>query len=305
MTKPIRKAEAASARQWTLARPNDRRSLTLAALGAVAGLLIAGFGLFTAQGTRTSTIPPEDVALINGVPILRADLITQLRLTDDVSLSQATATQRKAVLDAMIQEELAVQRGVELNMPTDDVDTRAALVAAMRGSLATDILASAPSDDELKRWFNAHRDHYAEQGIMELHALVMPGGSRERAVAAAQALRKHQPLKQAMQDFGLRSTGKVDDGEEFYFAAAIHLGPRQFAMAKRLRNGAVSDPVMTADGPVILVMLHNQPPVPQSFEQARDRVRVDYTRDRLARLEAANAKFLRDRADIKLAPDIG
>lgn len=289
---------------WSLARPNTRRSLLLAAAGALIGLVLAGFGLFTAQGTRTAAVPPEDVALANGVPILRVDFIAQLRALDDVSLAQATPAQKHAVLADMIAEELAVQRGVELGMATDDTDTRSALVAAMRGQLATDVLASVPSNADLQRYYTAHRGQYASEGRMTLHWFVLPAGSAAQAGAAVAALRAGTPLDQVVATYGLRSTGKVDDGEEYYFAAALHLGPRLFAVARALRDGQIADPVATPEGISILVMTHNQPPVAQAYAQALDRVREDYARDRLAAVEAANARFLRGRADVRIAPDM-
>lgn len=283
-------------------RPNTRRSLALAAMGALAGLVIAGFGLFTASGTRTARVPPEDVAIVNGVPILRVDFLAQLRALYDVSQSQATPQQKRAVVADMIAEELTVQRGVELGMPVDDTDTRSALIAAVRGQLATDVLAQVPSEDQLRRYYTAHRAHYASEGRMALHWFASPPGAQ--ASAAVAALRGGTPLEQAVATYGLTSTGKVDDGEEYYFAAAIHLGPRLFAIARRLRDGAVSDPIATPEAINILVMVHNQAPVAQSFADSRDRVREDYARDRLAAVEAANARFLHGRADLRVAPDL-
>lgn len=296
--------EPAAGTVWSLSRPSTRRSLLLAAIGALAGLVIAGFGLFTAAGTRTSTIPPEDVAIVNGVPILRVDFIAQLRALDDVALNQASAQQKHAVLEDMIADELAVQRGVELGMPTDDTDTRSALAAAMRGQLATDVLAEVPSEAQLRRYYDAQRAHYASEGRMGLHWLTVPPDARGQATAAVAALRSGAPLDRVRATYRLTSTGKVDDGEEYYFAAAIHLGPRLFAVARTLRNGEVSDPIATAQGFDILVMTNNQPPVAESFDEARDRVREDYARDRLAAVEAANGRFLRDRADVAVAPDL-
>jgi hypothetical protein len=289
---------------WSLSQPNTRRSLILAAIGALAGLVIAGFGLFTAAGTRTSGLPPEDVAIVNGVPILRVDFVSQLRALDDVAPGEATAQQRRAVVGDMIAEELAVQRGVELGMPTDDTDTRSALVAAVRGQLATDVLAEVPGEAELRHYYAAHRAHYASEGRMELRALILPPDARLQAEAAVTTLRGGQSPDRVISAYKLRSTGKVDDGAEYYFAAAIHLGPRLFAVARTLKDGAVSDPVATPDGINILVMTRNQPPVAQPFEEARDRVSEDYGRDRLARVEAANARFLRERADIVVAPEL-
>ena len=290
--------------KWSLAQPDTRRSLLLAATGALVGLVIAGFGLFTAQGTRTASVPPEDVAVVNGVPILRVDFISQLRALDEISLGQATAAQKSAVLGDMVAEELAVQRGVELGMATDDTDTRNALVAAMRGQLATDVLASVPTDAKLQRYYVDHRARYASEGRMQLHWFVLPSGAGLQATAAVAKLRAGQPLDRVVATYRLRSTGRVDDGEEYYFAAALHLGPRLFGIARKLGNGVVSDPVSTAEGIAILVMIDNQPPVAQAYGQALDRVREDYARDRLAAVEAANARFLRGRADVLVAPDM-
>lgn len=297
-------AAAADSATWSLSRPDTRRSLILAALGALAGLLIAGFGLFTANGTRTAGVPPEDVAVVNGVPVLRVDFISQLRALDDVSLAQASAAQKHAVLEDMIADELAVQRGVELGMPIDDTDTRSALVAAMRGQLATDVLAEVPSTALLRRYYAAHRARYASEGRMTLRWLILPADDRAIADAAVQAVRRGMIPDQAIAVYRLKSTGKVDDGEEYYFAAALHLGPKLFAAARALRSGEASDPIATADGLNILMMIRNQPPVAQSLETALDRVREDYAHDRLAAVEAANARFLRGRADVAVATDL-
>src|SRR5579862_6357175 len=83
---------------------NPRRSLILLAFGALAGLAIAGFGLFTAKGTATHTIPPEDVALVNQRPLLTVDFLAQLEQVYGVSLAQATKAQRDKILSDMIRE---------------------------------------------------------------------------------------------------------------------------------------------------------------------------------------------------------
>ncbi len=238
--------------------------------------------------------------MVNGVPILRVDFIAQLRSVHDVSLSEATLAQKQAVLDDMIAEELAVQRGVELGMAVDDTDTRSALVAAVRGELATDVTAVVPSDVELQHFYEAHREQYASEGRMALHWYVLPATAAVQAATAVAEFRAGTPLEQVVARHGLRSTGKVDDGEEYYFAAALHLGQHLFAVARTLRGGEVSDPIAEADGLSILVMTHNQAPEPQTFEQIQDRVREDYAREKLQSVEAANARFLRDRATIRI-----
>lgn len=286
--------------EWSLARPDARRSLILCAIGALLGLAIAGFGLFTAQGTRTASVPPEDAAVINQVPILRSDFIQQLRALHDVDLAHATPAQRRQVLDDMIREELYVQRGVELGMANDDVDVRAALVAATEGQTAMDATTAGASDDELRSYFDAHRGAYAGEGTMELGDWLVPVGAEARAAQIAIALRGGASAASQ----GLTGSGKVDDGEEYYFAARIHLGATLFAAALRLKDGEVSAPIVTAGRTHILAMKRNRAPPPVRFEDVRDHVFSDFLRDKVARLEQGNARFLRKRADIKIAPDL-
>ena len=283
---------------WNVRRPDARRSLVLCGVGALVGLVIAGFGLFTAQGTRTFVVPAEDAATVNNSPILRADVIGQLRALDDVSLSQATLAQKHKVLDDMIREELYVQRGVELGAPGDDIDVRQALVAGTEAAVSQDALTSRPSEAELRAWYDAHRDTYSGEGQMTVEDFVSPG-STAQAAAIVTALRAGA----APASLNLASSKRVADDAEFYFAARIHLGERLVAVARTLRDGQVSDAIAQPDGVHILMMRHNQPPLPTRYEEAHDRVLRDFLNAKVARLQAGNARFLRRRADIKIAPD--
>ena len=70
---------------------NVRRSLLLMSAGALLGLSLAGYSLFTARGTSTLRVPPEDVALVNQQPISRSDYLAQLQTLYGVDLEHATA----------------------------------------------------------------------------------------------------------------------------------------------------------------------------------------------------------------------
>src|ERR1700748_1032228 len=89
---------------------NSTRSMVLCAVGAVVGLVIAGIGLFSARGTATHSVPPEDIALVNQRPVLRSDFVNQLESETGTAFDQATRAEKLKVLDEMIREELLVQR---------------------------------------------------------------------------------------------------------------------------------------------------------------------------------------------------
>ncbi len=283
-----------------LDRSSEERSLILCAVGALAGLVIAGAGLFTAQGTRVAGVPPEDVAIVNQVPILMSDYTAQLRALYDVGLAQATPAQKRRTLDTMIREELYVQRGVELGTQNDVVEVRTALVGAVEGQQSIDADATQPTEEALRDFFRAHPGNYANEGTITLTDYRAP--SLDGARAAVAAMRGGQPVAAAAAAHGLRDTGRTSDGEEFYFAARIHLGARLFAAAQALRDGQVSDPLPAPDGVHVLAVAHNAPPTPQPFERVRPQVIEDYRADKVARMQAGADAFLRKRADVQIAP---
>jgi parvulin-like peptidyl-prolyl isomerase len=283
------------------------RSLLIFAAGAVIGLGVAGFGLFTAKGGATRVVPPEDVALVNQRPILLSDFNAQLEAQYAIPLAQITPAERRATLNDMIREELFVQRGLELDMPSSDPDTRTALVAAVEQQVAANVTAQKLGDAQLRGYYEAHRDKYASEGTLTLRDLVLAPGARspEQALAvarqAAAALAGGGTPERVMAAYGLKDSGKVS-GEEFYFAARIHLGEALFDVARRLADGQVSAPVVQPDGVHLIAMVRNVPPVPQPFETAEPRVELDMAKDLQARVTDGELKYLKAKADILITP---
>jgi PPIC-type PPIASE domain len=283
-----------------------RNATALMALGALLGILIAGYGLFTAKGTVIHHVPAEDAALVNQRPILLSDFVAQAESTYAVPFDQVTATQRKAILAAMIHEELYVQRGLELDFPGTDPDTRNALVAAVEQQAIADATTELPSEEVLHSYYQEHQAAYATEGTMLVQDLRFPSSSRDApalAAAAVGALRSGQPAADVVHRYALEEVRPAQE-EDFYFAAKIHLGERLFDTAKTLADGAVSDPLPLADGVHILRMIKNVPPVPRGFERAREQVLGDYKRETAARLRAADEKYLYGKADIQIAKQL-
>jgi hypothetical protein len=289
-------------------RTAPKYSTWLMTFGAVIGIATAGYGLFTANGTASHEVPPEDAALVNGRPILMTDFVAQAESTYAAPLAQITTAQRKTILDAMIHEELYVQRGLELDFPGTDPDTRNALVAAVEQQAVADATTDSPSSQVLKNYYDAHTTGYATEGTMTVRDLLLAAApARPQADAAASAaaavgaLRSGMKPEEAMRRFAFKEL-RPNQGEEFYFAAKIHMGERLFETAKALADGAVSDAISLPDGIHVLCMIKNVSPVLRPFEQAREQVLADYKREAAARLRAADEKYLYGKAEIQIAP---
>jgi hypothetical protein len=271
--------------------------------GAVGGLVLAGHVLFTARGTSTLVVPAEDVALVNQQPISRSDYLLQLQSLYSVDLSHASARQRKKVLDDMIREELFVQRGKELDVASTDPDVRSAMVNAVELEIAADATTAQPNEAALHAYYIAHQGLYASEGRMSVQDLVFPSSARAAIPQAIEALKLSAPTPSLIAQWNAKDSRKTD-GEEFYFAAKIHLGDRLFDLAIAVSDGSTSPPIEMLDGIHVLYMKENRKPVPFDFAAARDRVLSDYRNEAISHMKAGEETFLRKRANVLIADDV-
>jgi hypothetical protein len=291
-------------------RVHPLRSMLVFAVGALCGLALAGYGLFTARGTVIHAVPAEDAALVNQRPILRTDFIAQTEAETGKPFGATTPAERAKVLGDMVREELFVQRGLELDFPGTDPDTRNALVTAVERQVVADVTTTVPTDVQLKAYFDVHRQHYASEGEMTLHHFLLPAPTDAQAAMAtagraADALRAGIDPVEALKLYGMQEVALEHGGaEQFYFAARIHLGAVLFAQAVNLGDGDVGAPVAAADGIHVLQMIKNVRPVPLAFDRVRSQVLGDYVAAAKQRLEAADERYLREKADILIADDL-
>jgi parvulin-like peptidyl-prolyl isomerase len=288
----------------------NRRSLLLFTCGALLGLAFAGYSLFTAKGTRTNTVPPEAMVLINGRPILRSDFTTQVQTLFSLPFDQSTPAQRREVLDNMIAEELSVQRGVEIDLASFDPDVRAAMVAGVELTVTASVLARQPAPEQMRQWYEKRKEKYASDASYRLRDFVArTGPTRDAAKAAidaaqaAAALRSGQSPEQVAKHFGLEDSGRVDAGVVFDFAAKAKLAATVYAAASRLASGTVSDPVAAPDGVHLVVMIEHQASKPQAYETVADRVWADYKREANEQVLRSSLDYLRSRADVQLSEE--
>lgn len=299
--------DAAEEGKWSLAQPGARRSLIALAFGAVVGLGIAGFGLFTAKGTASHVVPPEDAALVNQQPILISDFTTQLQSEFGVPIGKATPAMRKKVLNDMINEELMVQRGMEMNLPGSDPDVRSALVAGVELQNSANVLAKQPTQSEMQAYYDAHKDRYRTQGVLTLRDLYLapgPGRTADQVKATmaevAKALRGGAAPAAVIAKYGLSEAHKVN-GEELDFAAKIHLGDTLYAAVVDAKAGEVTDPVTDKDGTVHVMQVGKRlPSVQLSLADASNQVFTDFKKDAQDKVQADNIQFLKSKAEIQL-----
>ncbi len=301
---------------FDISKPSVRRSMTLLAGGALIGLVIAGYGLFTAKGTRSHAVPPEAVALVNQRQILRSDFMTQTQTQFVLPFAETSREQRRTVLEDMINEELMVQRGLEIDLPSYDPDVRNALVAGVELEVTADVLAQQPAPEELRVYYEHHKDKYSTEGVMQLRDLLVKSdasrtaaAAHAAALAAVAALRRGQALGAVIEKFDLVDSGRFmdaghpDTGDIFQFALRAKFDDALYQATLPLHDGEVSDPVEEGDGVHLIAMIKHRFPVAQTFEEASNQVWTDVKKEAQATVRSANLAYLRSRADIMTAPE--
>jgi hypothetical protein len=283
-----------------VARESSRRSLLLSALGAIAGLLLAGYALFTAGGTVAGGVPPEDVALVNNRPILQSDFVTQTQIETGVAFRDTSAAERQHVLREMIDEELLVQRGLDVDLAASDPDVRSAMVAGVNLQVDAAVLATQPDAAGLHAYYAAHAGRYSIDGTMDMRDLLaVKAGSDATALLAA--LRAGMAAEMAAGKFGFAESGRLGHGDNYDFGVKAKLGDALYRAAAALGDGQVAGPISDNGGVHVLVMLHRKPATQLGFDTARDTVWQDMLREARAHVDQANLDFLRGRADIRVA----
>lgn len=297
---------------FDFANNNSRRSFVLLGAGAIIGLMIAGYGLFTAAGTATNTVPPEYIAVVNQRPIYRSDYLIQLQATFSIPYEEATAEQRQKILDDMINEELLVERGLEADLVSYDPDVRNTLVAGAELQMYADVLAKQPSDAELHAWYDQHREQYSTMAVLRLRDLVLDvisGESGEQLTARAQAtvaaLRAGKPVDAVMQQYKLHDSlhlqqaGKPDLDDNFEFAVEAKLPKAVFKALQPLQAGEISEPVnVNGDGTHIVVMMMRRQSEPLNFEDVRSNVWTDIKNAEQEKVRNSTLNYLRSKSQI-------
>ena len=292
--------------------PPMRARVALALAAGLAGLGLASAVLIHPVDRTPTTVPPGDVALVNGAPILTNDFMIEVEAVEGQPFADVAPAVRSKILHEMIDEELMVQRALALDLPEQDTGVRSSLVSGVNALVTAPIQGQPPTDDELRAYYAAHRANYGTKGSMTLSDLVLHvGGSGAGpqsigqaladAAQAAYELRSGAAVDTVEQHFGMAESGKVS-GAEQDFAAKSHLGPKLYAVAETLSDGQVSEPVADADGVHVLVMQHREAPIFTDYDAVRNNVYADYALARQTPAEQANLRLLRSKAKIVLAP---
>jgi len=276
----------------------------LLGLGAGLGLLLATAGILE-SAPGVGSIPDDAAALVNGAVIRETRYESALAALAQDSRDPLSESDRRHVLDRLIEEELLVQRAVELGLDRSDPVVRNTLVSAMIETIVEGVGQREPEAAEVEAFYEANREFFARTDRYWVRQLRFPvtrtddgatneDDARARAEEAARRLRDGEAPSLLARELDAGGVLPLPDG---YLPAAKlreYLGPTPALRATSLQTGEVSEPVRGGSAYHVLQMVERvtSPPLPlaavesQVRAEMRRRAGDDSLRDYLERLRA-------------------
>jgi len=281
------------------------RATLLLALGAALGLGLAAFGLIRPGESLKLGLLGDSVATVNGVSIRAGDHGRLVAGLERDTREQASSEMRERVLDRMIDEELLVQRALDLGLAQVDRRVRANLVSAMITSVTADVDATDPDEDELREFFEQERDFFTQPGRVRVSQVFFrvrgADGDAEvepKASLAAQRLRAGEALESVRAELGDDEISPIPDAALPPQKLLEYLGPTATRAALELDAGGVSDPVRSGTGYHVLKMIAREPARVPDYESVADLARAEWARRQGDRALRGYLDDLRSQAEI-------
>jgi hypothetical protein len=248
----------------------------LLGLGAALGLAFATSDLLSLE--REPSLPAGSVASVNGTPIRDEDYARALGAFASDRRSPVEEADRHHVLDRLIDEELLVQRGLDLGLARRDRRVRADIVAAMLDAITSEAKTTEPGDAEVAAFYEAERDYFARPGRVHARRIVVQASStrpdadaRQRALTAAKRLRAGEDFSVVRRELGDPEIAALPDTALPAVKLREYVGPTATRALLAATPGEVSEPIRSAGGYQVLTLVdRTEPEVPPLGEIAAE-----------------------------------
>ena len=232
-------------------------------IGLAAGLALVALGVVERSG---APLAAGAIATVNGSAIGADDLDRALNaLSERRDITPDLAQQ---VLDRLIDEELLIQRGVELNLPSRDPSLRTALSGAVIDLIVAEaeLAATVVSEQELTEFYAANRAYFAPTPRLKVRAATFASEALAASAREAGDLARGAPL------VGV-PTGLVPVP-----ALERSVGGKLTARLAALKPGQLSVPIARGDRWLLVALEAREHAPAPSLHEIRPRVIAEYRR---------------------------
>lgn len=290
--------------------PEKNRALLLLVMGGVSGVALAAWGLLTTD-PALGGLPATAVARVNGTLIF-TDAYKRLLAGLERDTRQAVSEDMKRrVLDRMIDEEVLVQRGMELGLAESDRRVRADITSAMIRSIVVEAEDRPPEEQELKRFYAEERAFFTQTGRLRVRQVffrVRRGEQDERSATRAAEARARlvagASLVEVRKELGDSEISPVPDALLPPAKLREYVGPTALRTVMEMAIDEISEPVRSGTGYHVFVLVDREEERIPDYAEIREQVRNEWVRRAGDRALRGYLDELRERADLILIDEL-
>jgi hypothetical protein len=269
-------------------------------LGITIGLILIFLGIFNNQKLDKTQF--NIVALVNDHPILQSDLDLALNALAMNKENSITPEQVRLVLERLIDEQLLLQRGVELNLPQNSNPIRKMIINSMVDSILSENNDFQITDDVLIEFYNENIVFFLPPKELRLKKLFIKFGTISEDENRLDIIRE---MLIDGEDFDVVSLLKGDqflpEIPDTYLPERKlldYLDPLLVKNAFNLKDGQITSEIETNDGYHFLYLVDSKKGEPLPFDEMKEKVKAEYIRrsDEDALINYLN--WLRDRYNV-------
>ena len=262
-------------------------------VGGLCGLMFAGYGMFTRIGI-TSDFESGVIATVNNTAIVEETYLRALDRYNSDTKNQLNDDDRKWVLQRLIEEELLVQRGLDLGMLNTDNDVRGAIVRALIASLNNEAAAVSPSEKDLINYYEAHKERFTYPATVAVN--IWTADTKRDALLLQQSIEENTgPLKLK----NTRFLKNIPDGLLTINKLREYVGP---SLVSLILAGMEKKVVMhSSQGRWYIVKIkEKRDSITEPYDDIKYQVQAEYMRFEADRILRDYINNLKDNAAIKI-----
>jgi len=312
---------------------DERRALWLLAAGAALGLGFAAAGLL--RDAEPDALPESVVAQVGNSFIQREDYLRLLAGYEADTRGPSDAETRLHILNRMIEEELLVQRALDLGLAHLDRRVRANLTAGLIASIVSEAEESEPSDEELSVFYEENAGYFTAPGRLRVRQIFFrvasplapraesnsstrvgsaPGGdaraepSEEQSMARAEEARRRllagDDWERVKKELGDDEISPVPGALLPALKLREYVGPTVVGSVRDLDVGGISTPIRSGTGLHLVQLLEREPARTPPLAEMRPQAEREWRRRQGDRALRSYLDELRDESDVVIAPEI-
>ena len=282
--------------------PGPDLGAVLLVLGSIVGIAVAVSGIIRTTPRDSRALADSAIASVNGAEIPRAEYeravrAAAARFRPGIEAADKVRLRRR-ILDRLVDEQLLIQRALDIGLAQRDPRVRTDLSAAMidllvaRGQVDT----KAPEESVLRKFYQDHHALFQPPELIRVERWRFH--RRDEALAAARSLRQSAdpPPVSTVHGPDPLPTGRLPRAK-----LLDYIGARALRTVLGLEVGGVSEPLKIDAGFQVLRLLERITPAAPAFDAIRDQVTGAYQRQRGDQRLRDFLKRARSQASIEVA----